>query len=318
MNLSLLRQEWIEKFILWAQTRSDIRTVFLTGSCGRTEQNPADEWSDVDLLFITTKPKLYTKDNSWMRELGPFWTGILPPDETFGGMLPIYCGFSAYEGGLVAEYFIVSNNRARWAANMIRLLNYVPSLPHWLPASISTLGGNVGDLFRRGTRILVDKDGFAESFQQMTVSVRNEPTVPPSRDEFQNSLDDFWFGPPKVVADLQRGRLMPAMKNLDATRRHIMKWMEWQARAKNNWRDDEELYRFSNMSSWADPRVIRALQNIYPHFDSDDMWMSLFAMMDCAYWLAPETAQLLGYEHSSSGRQVTDWARKCFDEKVRY
>ena len=215
MNLSLLRQQWIEQFILWAQSRNDIRTVFLTGSCGRIEQEPADEWSDVDMLFITTKPELYTRDNTWMRELGPLWAGILPPNETFGGLLPVFCGFSTYEGGLVAEYFILSDKRAHWATNVIYLLNLFPVLRRWMPENISTLGADAGDLLRHGARILVDKDGFAEKFQQATVSVISEPTIPPSQDEFQNSLDDFWLGPPKMVADLKRGRLLSAMKDLD-------------------------------------------------------------------------------------------------------
>jgi aminoglycoside 6-adenylyltransferase len=314
MSLSLVRQQWIEQFIRWAKSRSDIRAVFLTGSCGRTDQDPADEWSDVDLLFITTKPKLYTKNNSWMRELGSFWTGILPPSETFGSLLPIYCGFSAYNGGLVAEYFILSNRRARWATNVIRLLNLFPALRRWLPENISTLGADAGDLFRQGARILVDKDGFAETFQQTIVSVMSVPSEPPSQEEFQNSLDDFWFGPPKVVADLQRGRLLAAMKNLDVTRRHILEWMEWHARAKNHWQDDDMIYRHSRINQWADPRVIAALPNIYAFFDADDIWKALFALMDLSCWLAPETAQLLGYEYSSAGQQITDWARKCFDE----
>jgi len=317
MDLSLLRQQWIEHFAQWVQSRKDIRTVFLTGSCGRDAQKPADEWSDVDIFFITSNPELYTRDNSWMRELGPLWAGTLPPNETFGGLLPVFCGFSTYEGGLVAEYFILSDKQAHWATNVIYLLNLFPVLRRWMPENISTLGADAGDLLRHGARILVDKDGFAEKFRQATVSVISEPTKPPSQDEFQNSLEDFWIGPPKVVANLKRGRLLSAMKDLELTRRHILKWAEWQARAKDHWQGDDMLYRHSRISHWANSRVVDALPSVYPQLDAGDMWKVLFTMMELSLWLAPETAKLLGYEYSFSGEHIIDWVRKCHDEKTK-
>ncbi|MEE8392011.1 MAG: aminoglycoside 6-adenylyltransferase [Anaerolineae bacterium] len=154
MTLSTLQQQWIEQFTVWAESRDDVRAALVVGSHGRTDNYPADEWSDVDVMFITTKPGLYIENTVWMHDIGLFWTGVMSPGETFGGLLPVFCGFSVYEGGLCVDFFILSNARTKWMTRAIRLPNRYPDLRRWLPDSIA-------NLCRSGRRLSLEGAGAA-------------------------------------------------------------------------------------------------------------------------------------------------------------
>lgn len=242
MNYSAARGEWIERFVVWAKAREDIRAVLLIGSMGRDNHYPADEWSDVDLMFITSKPDTYTQDNAWMSEVGPFWSGILPPHETFGGLMRVRCGFSVFESGVAADFMILSSTRVRFLIPIIRFFNRFPVLRRGLPERISSLGTEIGDVFRNGAPIVFDKDGLAKRLMDSTLGTPNPPTLPPSQKKFQDNVDDFWIGPPRMVAHLFRGNLVAAMKTLNFGRGDLLKMIEWHTRSKNGLVSDDMVY----------------------------------------------------------------------------
>lgn len=318
MNHSARREQWIGRFVAWANANEDIRALILVGSMGRQEHNPPDEWSDVDLLFITTDPDAYTQTNAWMKEIAPFWAGVLPPNETFGGLLPVHCGFSAYEGGVVAEYFILSSARTKWIIPVIHFLNRFPSLRHWLPESIAELGTEVGDILRNGAKIILDKDGLANRLMKATLAIPVISPSPPSQVKFQNNVDDFWIGPPKIVAYLRRGKLMSALKTLELTRRDLLKMIEWHARAKDGWKSDDLGFRPGRVEAWAAPRAQEMLPRLYASYNADEIWGALFAIMELFPWLATETADMLGYSYVSKRKQIIAWTKKNFTRgKIR-
>ena len=102
MPFSTQQQKWIEKFMLWSKSRQDIRAAMVIGSLARTENDLANEWSDIDVAFISTKTGAYIQENNWMNEIAPVWSGIIDTGETWNG-LAAACSFSVYEDGLVAE-----------------------------------------------------------------------------------------------------------------------------------------------------------------------------------------------------------------------
>ena len=317
MNYSTLRSKWLESLDAWADVREDIRAVVVVGSLGRGENQPADEWSDVDLLFITTNPQKYTKNNTWMVEIGPFWAGVLPPGETFGDWMPVHCGFSTFEGGMNADFLILSSGRVKWSLPLIRLLNRFPSLRRWLPENLTTLGADLGYLLRNGVKILRDKDGLAENLLQVIVSIPVVPSVPPSQKKFQDNVDDFWIGPPRIAAYLRRGRLMSAMKTLELTRRDLLKMIEWHARAKEGWNDDDMAYRPTRIEAWADPRISAILPRLYANYATEEIWQALFALMELYLWLSRETADRLEYQCIAEGEKIIAWVKECHSDYLK-
>ena len=317
MNYSTLRSKWIESFLVWADVREDIRAVVVVGSLGRDGVQLADEWSDVDLLFITTDPKKYTKNSTWMEEIGPYWAGVLPLGETFGGWMPVHCGFSTFEGGMNADFLILSNGKIKWTLPLIRLLNRFPSLRRWLPENLSTLGADLGDMLRNCAKILRDKDGLAENLLHTIASIPFVYSMPPSPKKFQNNVDDFWIGPSRIAAYLRRGNLMSAMKTLELTRRDLLKMIEWHARAKGGWNGDDMAFRPTWIEAWADARVSTMLPHLYTNYETEEIWLALFALMELYSWLAGETATALGYQYMAEGEKVIAWVKECHSDYMK-
>jgi aminoglycoside 6-adenylyltransferase len=59
----------IARFLAWAREQDDLRGVLMLGSRARTDR-PADEWSDLDLVLLTTEPQRYLDDDAWLLRFG--------------------------------------------------------------------------------------------------------------------------------------------------------------------------------------------------------------------------------------------------------
>jgi len=57
-----------ERFVAWANTRPDIRAAIVIGSRARVER-PADEWSDLDIVFFTNNPHYYLSKTDWLESI---------------------------------------------------------------------------------------------------------------------------------------------------------------------------------------------------------------------------------------------------------
>lgn len=62
-------------FVSWALTVDDIRAAFIVGSRA-CKDHPADEWSDIDIVFFTSKQNYYLSDNEWLKNFGNVWTSL--------------------------------------------------------------------------------------------------------------------------------------------------------------------------------------------------------------------------------------------------
>jgi len=71
-------QALIDRFVAWAEPRSDLRAALVVGSYARRD-HPADVWSDLDLLLITTDPHFYLERTDWLTDVGQPWLTFLEP-----------------------------------------------------------------------------------------------------------------------------------------------------------------------------------------------------------------------------------------------
>src|SRR5262245_36751765 len=68
-NITTAYEQLIDGFVAWAQTQPDIRAAIVLGSRARTDR-PADEWSDLDLLVVTSDPGRLLAQADWLEQLG--------------------------------------------------------------------------------------------------------------------------------------------------------------------------------------------------------------------------------------------------------
>ena len=128
-----LYERLIGRFVAWAETMPDIRAAVIIGSRARTTR-PADEWSDLDLIFMTTRPEFYIRTCAWLDQFGPYWMTFVEGTATGEG----HERRVLFEGALDVDFIPV---------------------PAAAFASPGTQPPMFRDIIRRGVRVILDKDG---------------------------------------------------------------------------------------------------------------------------------------------------------------
>ena len=262
----------IERIAAWARGRPDLRAVLVLGSRARSD-HPADPWSDLDVVLVTTDPDVYLAGVDWLEALGTVWITFLEPTAV-GGQLERRVLFA---GGLDVDFSIVPYRDV----DMMERQGLPPE---------------VAAVFRRGVRILLDRDGFA---LRLAAAARLQAAaVPgPSQADFDQLCHDFWYHAVWVARKLRRGEIWTALMCCDGyMKRRLLTLVEWHARAGRGpqW-DTWHAGRF--LERWADPRVLQGLRGAFAHYDAGDVRRALVATMDLFRWAAAETAGLLGLHY---------------------
>src|SRR3974377_77927 len=131
-------QDMIDCFVTWSQLRPDVRGGVLLGSWARNDM-PADNLSDLDLVVIVSDPSVFLSEASWLLSFGePCLTFVEPT--AIGNFRERRVSF---RDGRDIDFSLVP------VAAIQQMIG------QQIPAEIA-------DVFRRGFRILVDKDGLAE------------------------------------------------------------------------------------------------------------------------------------------------------------
>ncbi len=265
MDCSAARlKELEERFVAWAHGQPEIRAAIVVGSRARHD-HPADEWSDLDLMIWASEPEPFLANTDWVAQIGP--ACLLVPSRTAGNEREI---LALFEGGYNVDLVFHPYDNLRWLAE-----NHV-----------------VPDVFRRGSRAILDKDGLAVQLVPPTCEAP-PPQPPASPEEFGRIVAAFWYTAFYVAKQLRRGEMWMA-KVRDGNLKEMLLWMmEQHARAVRGQRDTWHLGRF--IAEWADPRAAQELDSAFAHYDAPDTWQALLATMGLFRWLAVETAEHLGY-----------------------
>lgn len=264
-------QALLTRLTQWARTQEDIRLALVVGSRARVD-HPADEYSDLDVVLVTTLPQRYLSTADWVADLGSVWLTFVEPTAQ-GGLEERRVLF---EGGLDVDFTVMPYHLARAMAE--------GGLPRQLAAVV-----------RRGVRVLVDKEGIGE---RLLASPAPAPTPrPPTAAEFSEVVSDFWYHAVWTAKKLRRGELWVAKACCDGyMKRLLLRMIEWHARATRGW-DLDTWHDGRFLERWADSRVPEALRAAFGRYDPDDLGRALVATADLFRWLAMETATSLGYPY---------------------
>jgi len=272
IEITELYEQLISKFVKWAENQEDIRASIIIGSRARVE-TVADEWSDLDLIIVTSSPERYTSDTRWLDNLGKYHLTFLEKTATGDGVERRVL----FDGGLDVDFPIIPLNAFR---------NHTLSSDDLLMLS-------------RGWRILIDKDNELASISKKLP----EPTKPahPSPIEFDNCVNDFFYHAVLAVKKFKRGEHLYAKSVCDTyMKRLLLKMISWHARAKHGlnydvWHDG----RF--FEKWADPEFVKDFRKVYAVYSEDDFQRALKETMNLFRHVAIETAKTLNYSYPVDG-----------------
>lgn len=269
-------EKLMDQFRNWAENRSDIRTVMVIGSRARTIL-PADEWSDLDLVFITTDPNYYLSRTDWIDRFGTVRITFLERTAVGEGKERRVL----FDGGLDVDFVPVT------AEFMEELLRHPEGQ----------------QILQNGFRIILDKDRFGDGLK--IDSKRNLHWRPPSQESFDQLVNDFLYHAVWTAKKLRRGEIWVAKSCCDSyMKRQLLQMLQWHAqpwkdRNRPVWHDG----RF--LEEWVDPRALKQLDVIFARYDQVEIGQALLATMELFRWLAEETAEELNFPDYREAMEYT-------------
>jgi aminoglycoside 6-adenylyltransferase len=296
LKMDRLCEQLVERFVTWAEACSDIRAAVIIGSRARVDHS-ADEWADLDIVVITTYPERYISTSDWIKNIGdPLLTFV---ERTSGGDIERRVLF---ERMLDVDFAIVSKSRA------LQLLQ--GEIPREIAAQIS-------NTFRRGMRVILDKDGMAAQLRRVISSIDSSIPRPPTQHEFLEVVNDFLYHAVFTAKHLRRGELWWTVTCLDCYMQLLLlRMMEWHARAIHGWNYDT-WFRGRFLEEWAHPQALKELRGAFAHNDGDDVKHALLVTVNLFRWIAVETADKLDYSYPTKvDERVTKWVRTCLPQNT--
>ncbi len=260
----------IARLEAWSARQDDLHAVVLVGSQARSTQ-PADRWSDVDVVLVTDTPRRYLDDGGWASALGDVCLSYVEPTAV-GGFEERRVLF---EDGLECDVAV-------------------------LPSAVQELSGAGLEpllaVARRGMRVLLDRDGWAG---RIAAAARESPPPsdePPTAAAFAGLVADHLHHVLWAARKLARGERFVAFSTLDGLlAARYVQMAGWHARAVGGTRDTWHAGRL--LESWADPVVVAELPRVTARCEDADLRRALVAALDAFGRLAAETGAALGHEY---------------------
>jgi aminoglycoside 6-adenylyltransferase len=295
------------RLVGWAKERPDVRTVLVVGSRARVEQ-PADEWSDLDVAFTTTRTASYLATTGWLSEIGEVWMAFADPHGVTRHVM--------FAGGLDAGIAPLPHRALRMLVLVLEVRARLPKLQRVVPkrvaGAIDQQVDDVSSYCGRGARLLLDKDGLGGRLLAALPGETRRARLPTS-EQFAAVVHEFWFLTVWNAKHLRRGEVWTAktvacdgrMKTL------LLQMIEWYTRAVNG-ADYDTWENGRHLEQWADPRITEDLRTTFGHYDSEDLWRASLATSELFRALATETARLLDLPYPNrADLHASSWVAEC-------
>lgn len=241
----------IKNFVAYVENEDVIRAVIIVGSRARKDK-PADEWSDLDLVIFTDDLKVHLHNTQWINEVGKPYITFLE-ETAVGGSVERRVLF---ENGLDVDFCFFPSE----------------AFDH-LKASNQVL-----NILKKGTKILVDKDGKLTELKQSTdLNAKNSEV--PSKEELNNMMQDFYYHAVLAAKKLRRGEILTGKSICDNYMKHLLVDMiKVQTKLIKGVQFDT-WHGFRFFEEWADPSIVQEFKSIYSHYDESDVWKALEGTM---------------------------------------
>lgn len=276
----------LQRVVDWANRQPDIVALIMTGSHACPDAM-VDELSDYDLEIFTTNPERYTSSADWMTEIGKVWV-YLPLTSSRGCPTRLV----VFEGGGKVDFSVFPVQALEDAVSSQEL----------------------SDLYDRGYRVLVDKEGLAAGLPAPSYAppVRARPTEA----EFRAAVEEFWFEASHIPKYLQRDDLW-VVKFRDWTMKELLlRMLEWHAAAMSD--EHPDVWHIgTRMKDWVRPDVWERLHDAFGRFDAADSWRALLATVSLFRDIASETAEGLGYQYPQEVDDAISGYLRGFEGKFK-
>jgi aminoglycoside 6-adenylyltransferase len=226
--------------------------------------------SDLDLVVIVSDPSDFLSESSWLSTFGePCLTFVEPT--AIGNFRERRVSF---RDGRDIDFSLVP----------------VAAIQQMIGQQIHV---EIADVFRRGFRILVDKDRLAE---RLTDSARwpEKADNLPTESTWRETGHDFLYHVLLAAKKALRGEWWVATSSCNGYLKNLLlRLMEWHAKAKAH-RDTWHKGRF--LERWAERDVLQALPDTFAKYALEDVQRALMANLSFYEKFGREVGNAFGYD----------------------
>ncbi|WP_225724612.1 MULTISPECIES: aminoglycoside 6-adenylyltransferase [unclassified Nocardia] len=257
-------EQLLKRILEFAADDPGIRAVIQTGS--RARGTRIDEFSDLDLEFIGPGAKALVGDDAWAERIAPVLVGIhLANDEEDEPDWPTY--LVVFAEGRKVDFTLADTAR------------------------LTELRDELDELYERGYRVLLDKDGLAAGLPTASGRPRAEP---PTAAEFETNQREFWFEATQVPIYAARGDLWHAQLRVAELRELLLTMLEWQTAATSSGQIDT-WHAGHHVDEWVAAPLRDRTPAYFPAYQADSIVDAVRAMATTYATATAEAAEVLGH-----------------------
>ncbi|RZQ63138.1 aminoglycoside 6-adenylyltransferase [Amycolatopsis suaedae] len=231
----------------WAKTDDRIVAVVQTGSRARRDGR-VDAYSDLDIELIGPGWRELAADREWSDRFGTELVSVStdpepePEDDDWASRLVVYAG------GRKVDFTLAG------------------------PERLSRLAEGLDDLYQRGYVVHLDKAGVTAGLAAPTGAA----PVParPTREEFDEALDEFWFEATQIPVYLARGDLWVVKFRDNTMKEFLLRMLQWYAATGPSGPPDV-WHIGHHMDEWLPTELYDRVRASFGHFDAADSLRAL-------------------------------------------
>ncbi len=266
-----------------AKYDDNIRCVILIGSQARTDV-PADEYSDIDLIFILRDKSPMLTNDDWISRLGEIKLSFSEPTICGGVERRVF-----FDQGRDADFILLDEE------------NY---------ANLDDLKVLMG----RAYSIVVDKDSYTDYFAGIVTKEEIRPVM--EEKEFNNLVNTFYFHIIWAMKKTLRGEIWASIICTDGYLKELFLQMLEQYETAQKGDDFDTWHAGRFVEEWADKNIVHEFSKIYAEYSINSIYNALYNSMILFTDIARQTAEKLKYTFPDKEESYTaDWMKKI-GEKI--
>jgi len=264
--------EVLGRVLGWAASVATVRAVILESSRA-IPAAPRDALTDYDISFLVTDPATWQTPGDWVRAQGEPLLRVRDVVEVDG--LPVQNDMLLFADGAKIDCSF-------WPVEIAARIAEQGTLPaEW----------------DHGYRVLLDKDGLTVAWPRPTGSAFRP--APPTVEEFQAAVEEFWWLCTYVVKNLWRGELLTARVLFEYELRHLilLRFVIWRIGIDSGWTARPGFFgrgvpALMSEALWEEWQASERFLGT-----ADEMWTALWRTVDLFRALASGIALDLGISY---------------------
>jgi aminoglycoside 6-adenylyltransferase len=260
----------VERFRGWAAAEPSVRAAMIVGSQARTIE-PADEWSDLDVVIFHTSPEKLTSSPDWVGQFGTVVLTFVEP----AAVLQSRERRVLYADGKDVDFAVFPSSALGTFAH----------------------SAEAGAVLARGCEVLVDKDLQLATLEDAVTQQPPGQSRSPSEEQFQAAVADFWYHVLWAAKKLRRGELWTAKLAIDCyLKRLLIEMIEWQASVRHG-KEVDVWHSGRFFDRWSDPDVRARIPATFSRYELGDLTRGLNETSQVFSEIAHEVARGHRWNH---------------------